>query len=172
MNNLETDEGTKQLVASEASAGAKGGGDDSANARHASRKEGTGDLSSGDPEAALKSKKRRERLVRYRQNMPAEKRATECQRLDSIRMNETPEKREVRLEKECKQSATRRSNQSDKVRAKSCEYIRDYMRKKRAKVKATTLPPSPDEEEEVDATADPPPSSPGEQGDACRDYSS
>jgi hypothetical protein len=29
MNNLETDEGTKQLVASEASAGAKGGGDDS-----------------------------------------------------------------------------------------------------------------------------------------------
>jgi hypothetical protein len=34
MNNLETDEGTEQLVASEASAGAKGGGDDSANARH------------------------------------------------------------------------------------------------------------------------------------------
>ncbi len=92
MNNLETDEGTEQLVASEASAGAKGGGDDSANARHASRKEGTGDLSSGDPEAALKSKKRRERLVRYRQNMPAEKRATERQRLDSIQMNETPEK--------------------------------------------------------------------------------
>ncbi len=28
MNNLETDEGTKQLVASEASAGAKGGGDE------------------------------------------------------------------------------------------------------------------------------------------------
>ncbi len=77
MNNLETDEGTEQLVASEASAGATGGGDDSANARHASRKEGTGDLSSGNPEAALKSKKRRERLVRYRQNMPAEKRATE-----------------------------------------------------------------------------------------------
>jgi hypothetical protein len=55
MNNLETDEGTEQLVASEASAGMKGGGDDSANARHASRKEGTGDLSSGDPEVALKS---------------------------------------------------------------------------------------------------------------------
>ncbi len=54
MNNLETDEGTKQLVASEASAGVKGGGDDSANASHASRKEGTGDLSSGDLEAALK----------------------------------------------------------------------------------------------------------------------
>ncbi len=70
------------------------------------------------------------------------------------------------MEKERKQSATCRSNQSDKARAKSCEYIRDYMRKKRAKVKATTLPPSPDEEEEVDATADPPPSSPGEQGDA------
>ena len=47
MNNLETDKGTKQLVASEASAGTKGGGDDSANACHASRKEGTGDLSSG-----------------------------------------------------------------------------------------------------------------------------
>ncbi len=95
MNNLETDEGTEQRVASEASAGAKEGGDDSANARHASRKEGTGDLSSGDPEAALKLKIRRERLACYRQNMPAEKRATEHQRLDSIRMNETPEKREV-----------------------------------------------------------------------------
>ena len=55
------------------------------------------------------------------------------------------------------------SNQSDETSAKSCEDIRDYMRKKRAKVKATTtIPPSPDEEEEVDATADPPPSSPGD----------
>jgi hypothetical protein len=36
------------------------------------------------------------------------------------------------------------------------------MSKKRAKVKAT-LPPSPDEEEEVDAMADPPPSSPEQQ---------
>ncbi len=36
------------------------------------------------------------------------------------------------------------------------------MSKKRAKVTAT-LPPSPDEEEEVDATADPPPSYPEQQ---------
>ncbi len=58
---METDEGNEQLVASEASAGIKGGGgDDSKNARHASRKEGTGDLSSGDPEATLKSRKRKE----------------------------------------------------------------------------------------------------------------
>ncbi len=42
--------------------------------------------------------------------------------------------------------------------------MRGYMSKKRAKVKAT-LPPSPDKEEEVDAMADPPPSSP-EQRDA------
>jgi hypothetical protein len=73
MNNLGIDKGTEQQVASEASAGTKVGGDDSANARHASRKEGTGDLSSSDPKATLKSKKHRERLVWHRQNMPAEK---------------------------------------------------------------------------------------------------
>jgi hypothetical protein len=42
MNNLEADEGTKQLVASEKSAGAKGD-DVDANA-------GMGDISSGNPE--------------------------------------------------------------------------------------------------------------------------
>jgi hypothetical protein len=65
------------------------------NAHHAgtkTRKEGTGDLSSSDPEAALKLKKSREKQACYRQNMPAEKGDREQQRLDSIRMNETPEK--------------------------------------------------------------------------------
>jgi hypothetical protein len=111
MNNSEADEGTAQLVASEASAGAKGGwGDcddlaiwrdnvDAMNAHHAgtkTRKEGTGDLSSSDPEAALKLKNSREKQACYRQNMPAEKGDREQQRLDSIRMNETPEKMKVR----------------------------------------------------------------------------
>jgi hypothetical protein len=89
MNNLEVDEGTAQLVASEASAGMKGGwGDcddlatprwrddvDASAAHHAgtrTRKEGTGDLSSSNPDAALKLKKRREIQACYRQNMPAE----------------------------------------------------------------------------------------------------
>ena len=40
--------------------------------------------------------------------------------------------------------------------------MRGYISKKRAKVK-TTLPPSPDKEEEVDVTVDPPPSSPEQQ---------
>ena len=109
MNNSEADEGTAQLVASEASAGAKGGWGDcddlaiwrdnvDTNAHQAGtrmRKEGAGDLSSSDPEAALKLKKSREKQARYCQNMPAEKRDRERQRLDSIRMNETPKKREV-----------------------------------------------------------------------------
>jgi hypothetical protein len=106
MNSSEADEGTAQLVASEASAGAKGGWGDcddlairrddvDTNAHHAgmrTRKEGMEDLSSSDPEAALKLKKSREKQARYRQNMPAEKHDREQQRLDSIRMNETPEK--------------------------------------------------------------------------------
>jgi hypothetical protein len=178
MNNLEADKGTTQLVASEASAGAKGGWGDcddlairrddvDANAHHAgtrTRKEGTGDLSSSDPEAPLKLKKSREKQACYRQNMPEEKRDRERQRLDSIQMNETPEKIKVQLEKERKWSATHLNNQSDKARAENGKYMRGYMSKKRAKVKAT-LPPSPDKEEEVDAMADPPPSSP-EQRDA------
>ena len=116
MNNSEADEGTAQLVASEASAGVKGGWGDcddlairrddvDANAHHAgtrTRKEGTGDLSSSNPEAALKLKKSREKQARYHQNMPAEKRDRERQRLDSIQMNETPEKMKVQLEKERK----------------------------------------------------------------------
>ena len=121
MINLETDKGTKQLVASEASAGAKGGWGDcddlailrdnvDTNAHHAGmrmRKEGTGDLSSSDTEAALKLKKSREKQACYHQNMPAEKLDREQQRLDSIQMNETLEKMKVRLEKERKRSATR-----------------------------------------------------------------
>ncbi len=114
MNNLETDEGTEQLVASEAYLLVQRGVGMTAQMHAmlaASRKEGTGDLSGGDPKAALKSKKRRERLVRYRQNMPAEKRATERQRLDSIRMNETPVgKKGSSIGKGRKQSATCRSN--------------------------------------------------------------
>ncbi len=176
MNNLEADKGTVQLVASEASAGAKGGWGDcddlairrdnvDANAHHAGtriRKEGTGDLSSSNPEATLKLKKSREKQACYRQNMLAEKRDKEQQILDSIRMNETPEKMKVRLEKERKQSATHWNSQSDKARAENGKYIFGYMSKKRAKAKAT-LPPSLDEEEEVDATVDPPPSSPEQQ---------
>ena len=109
MNNSEADEGAAQLVASEASAGAKGGWGDcddlairrdnvDTNAHHAGtrmRKEGMGDLSSSDPEATLKLKKSREKQARYRQNMPAEKRDRERQRLDSTQMNETPEKMKV-----------------------------------------------------------------------------
>ncbi len=110
MNNSEADEGTTaQLVTSEASAGAKGGWGDcddltiwrdnvDTNAHHTGtrlRKEGTGDLSSSNPEAALKLKKSREKEACYHQNMPAEKRDRERQRLDSIRMNETPEKMKV-----------------------------------------------------------------------------
>jgi hypothetical protein len=110
MNNSEADEGTTaQLVASEASAGAKGGWGDcddlairrdnvDTNAHHAGtrmRKEGTGDLSSSDPEAALKLKKSREKQARCRQNMPSEKGDREQQRLDSIQMNETQERMKV-----------------------------------------------------------------------------
>jgi hypothetical protein len=77
--------GTAQLVASEASAGTKGGGGDcyglaiprdvNANA-HAGMREGKGDLSGSDT-VALKKKKNREKQARYRANMSAEKRAQE-----------------------------------------------------------------------------------------------
>jgi hypothetical protein len=82
--------------------------------------------------------------------MSAEKRDRARQRLDSIQMNETPEKREVRLEKERKRSAICCINQSQEVRAENCKFIPGYMSKKRAKVKAT-VPLSPDKEEGVNA---------------------
>ena len=100
-------------VASEASAGTNGGWGDcddlatwrrrdyvDASAHHAgtrTRKEGTGDLSSSNPDAALKLKKRREIQAHYCQNMSAVKHDRERQRLDSIQMNETPEEREVQV---------------------------------------------------------------------------
>ena len=102
MDNLEENKGTAQLVASEASAGAKGGGgncddlaiwrDVDANAKIGMR-EGKGDLSGRD-KVALKKKKNREKQACYRKNMSAEKRAQERERLDGIRENETEEKYE------------------------------------------------------------------------------
>jgi hypothetical protein len=80
MDNLEEHKGTVQLVASEASAGAKGGGDDcndlairrdvDAIAKIGMR-EGKGDLSGSD-KVALKKKKNREKQAHYRKNMSAE----------------------------------------------------------------------------------------------------
>ena len=96
MDDSEEDEGTVQLVASEAYAGAKGGVGDcddlaiwrdvDANA-HAGMRKGTGDLSSSNAMVALK--KNREKQARYRKNMSAEKHAGEQKRLDSIHANET-----------------------------------------------------------------------------------
>ncbi len=81
MDNFKEGKGTAQLVTSEASAGAKGGGGDcddlairrdvNANA-HAGMREGKGDLF-GRGKVALK--KNREKQARYHANMSAEKRA-------------------------------------------------------------------------------------------------
>jgi hypothetical protein len=169
MDDSEEDEGTGQLVASEASAAAKGGWGDcndlaiwrdvDANA-HAGMRKGTRDLSSSNAEVALK--KNREKQVRYRKNMSAEKRAGEQKRLDSIRANETEAQYTDQMEKECKQSTTCLTNQTDKMRVQRGNYMREYMRKKKAKA---TLPPFPEEEEADNLTADPP-QSPEEEEEA------
>jgi hypothetical protein len=109
MDNAEEDEGTVQLIASEASAGVKGGGGDcndlaiwrdvDANA-HAGMRNGMGDLSSSYAEVALK--KNREKQARYRKNMSPEKHAGEQKRLDSIRANETETQYKDQKEKERK----------------------------------------------------------------------
>jgi hypothetical protein len=162
MDDSKKGKGTAQLVAFEASAGTKGGGDNcndlaiwrdvNANA-HAGMSEGKGDLSGSD-EVALKKKKNREKQARYHANMSAEKHAQEQESLDSIRANETEAQCDERKRKECKQSAARWQNLTDEMRAKRRKYMCDYMGKKMSKA---TLPPS-SEEEEADAMADPPPS--------------
>ena len=133
MDDSEEDKGTAQLVASEASAGTKGGGGDcndlaiwrdvNANA-HAGMREGKGDLS-GSNEVALKKKKNREKQACYRKNMSAGKHAQERERLDGIRENETEEKYEERKKKERERSATRYKNQTDKMRVQRCSYMRE-----------------------------------------------
>jgi hypothetical protein len=85
--------------------------------------------------------------------MSAEKRAGEQKRLDSIRANETEAQYKEQKEKECEQSATHLTNQTDKMRVQRGNYVCEYMRKKRAKA---TLPPSPEVEEADNLTADPP----------------
>jgi hypothetical protein len=62
--------------------------------------------------------------------------------------------------KEREQSATCYKNQTDKMRVQRCSCMREYRGEKRSK---DTLPPSPEEDEEVDTMADPPPSPEPEQ---------
>ncbi len=109
IDNSEEDEGTVQLVASEASAGANGGGGDcndlairrdvNANA-HAGMRKGMGDLSSSNANIALK--KNREKQAHYCMNMSAEKCAGEQKRLNSIHANETEAQYKDQKEKEHK----------------------------------------------------------------------
>jgi hypothetical protein len=99
--------------------------------------------------------------------MSAEKRTGEQKRLDGIHANETEAQYEDQKEKECKQSATWLTNQTDKMRVQRGNYMREYTRKKRAKA---TVPPSPEEEEADNLTADPPQSpDKEEEADATAD---
>ena len=132
MDDSQVGKVTAQLVASEASAGAKGG---------------RGDDLSGSDKVALKKKKNREKQARYRANMAAAQKRP--------RAHETEAQHTERKRKECERSATRWLNLTDKRRAARRKYMRDYyMRKRRSKA---NLPPSPEEEEEADATAPPAP---------------
>ena len=131
MDDSQVGKVTAQLVASEASAGAKGG---------------RGDDLSGSDKVALKKKKNREKQARYRANMAAAQKRP--------RAHETEAQHTKRKRKECERSATRWLNLTDERRAARRKYMRDYyMRKRRSKA---NLPPSPEEEEEADATAPPP----------------
>ena len=131
MDDSQVGKVTAQLVASEASAGAKGG---------------RGDDLSGSDKVALKKKKNREKQARYRANMAAAQKRP--------RAHETEAQHTERKRKECERSATHWLNLTDKRRAARRKYMRDYyMRKRRSKA---NLPPSPEEEEEADATAPPP----------------
>ena len=131
MDDSQVGKVTAQLVASEASAGAKGG---------------RGDDLSGSDKVALKKKKNREKQARYRANMAAAQKRP--------RAHETEAQHTERKRKECERSATRWLNLTDERRAARRKYMRDYyMRKRRSKA---NLPPSPEEEEEADATAPPP----------------
>ena len=121
---------TAQLIASEASAGAKGG---------------RGDDLSGSDKVALKKKKNREKQARYRANMSAAQKRPHA--------HETEAQHTERKRKEREQSAMRWLNLTDKMRAARRKYMCDYTRKRRSKA---NLPPSPEEEEEADATAPPP----------------
>ena len=121
---------TAQLIASEASAGAKGG---------------RGDDLSGSDKVALKKKKNREKQARYRANMSAAQKRP--------RAHETEAQHTDRKRKERERSATRWLNLTDEMRAARRKYMCDYTRKRRSKA---NLPPSPEEEEEADATAPPP----------------
>ena len=132
MDDSQVGKVTAQLVASEASAGAKGG---------------RGDDLSGSDKVALKKKKNREKQARYRANMAAAQKRP--------RAHETEAQHTERKRKECERSATRWLNLTDERRAARRKYMRDYyMRKRRSKA---NLPPSPEEEEEADATAPPAP---------------
>ena len=87
---------TVQLVASEASAGAKGG---------------RGDDLSGSDKVALKKKKNREKQARYRANMSAAQKRPHA--------HETEAQHTERKRKEREQSATRWLNLTDEMRAVS-----------------------------------------------------
>jgi hypothetical protein len=119
----------------------------------------TGDLSSSNAVVAVK--KNREKQAHYRKNMSAEKRAGEQKKMDSIRANETEAQYKDQKGKERKQSTTHLTNQTDEMRVQRGNYMHEYMRKKRAK---DPLPPSPEEEEVDNLTADPPQSPEEEEG--------
>jgi hypothetical protein len=138
MDDSQEGKETAQLIASEASAGAKGG---------------RGDDLSGSDKVALKKKKNREKQARYRANMSAAQKRP--------RAHETEAQHTERKRKERERNATRWLNLTDEMRAARRKYMCDYTRKRRSKA---NLPPSPEEEEEADATAPPVPApSPPEQ---------